>query len=78
VKTDDKPKRAIFVTDILQCIEIDNFLAKVLFSDEATFHLWEYVKNIVCATKVTSVEQLRETICGAIETVTLQMLQATW
>jgi hypothetical protein len=39
VKTSEKPKCATFATDILQRIEIDNFLAKVLFSDEATFHL---------------------------------------
>jgi hypothetical protein len=78
VKPDDKPKRATFAAHILQRMEIDNILANVLFSDEATFHLWEYVKNIVYATKVTSVEQLCERICGAIETDTPQMLQATW
>jgi hypothetical protein len=40
VKPDDKPRRPTFAADILQRIEIDdNFLAKVLFSDEATFHL---------------------------------------
>jgi hypothetical protein len=39
------------------------------------FFLWGYVKNIVYATKVTSVEQLCERIRGAIETVTPQMLQ---
>jgi hypothetical protein len=37
-----------------------------------------YVKNIVYATKATSVEQLCERIRGAIETVTPKMLQATW
>jgi hypothetical protein len=42
------------------------------------FFLWGYVKNIVYATKVTSVEQHCERIRGAIETVTPQMLQATW
>jgi hypothetical protein len=39
VKPDDKPKCTTFATDILQRIENDNFLAKVLFSVEATFHL---------------------------------------
>jgi hypothetical protein len=40
VKPDDKPKHATFAADILQHIETgNNFLAKVLFSDEATFHL---------------------------------------
>jgi hypothetical protein len=78
VKPDDKPKRATFEADILQRVETDNFLAKVLFSDEATFHLLGYVKNIVYATRVTSVEQFCERIYGAIETVMPQMLEATW
>ena len=40
VKPDDKPKRATFSEDILQRIEIENnFLDKVMFSDEWTFHL---------------------------------------
>jgi hypothetical protein len=78
VKPDNKPKRATFAAEILRRIEINNFLAKVLFSNEATFHLWGYVKNIVYATKATSVEQLCERIHGAIQAVTPQMLQATW
>jgi hypothetical protein len=46
VKPDDKSKRPTFAADILQRIEIENnFLAKVLFSDEATFHLSDMVNR---------------------------------
>jgi hypothetical protein len=60
VKPDDKAKLATFSADILQRIEIDNFLAKVLFSDEATFHLSGMVNrhNV----RIRSTEHPREVV----------------
>ncbi|KAG9460505.1 hypothetical protein GDO78_021414 [Eleutherodactylus coqui] len=44
LKPDNKPTRREFATKILDCINTDSdFLGKVLFSDEATFHLSGYV-----------------------------------
>ena len=42
------------------------------------FFLWGYVKDKVYSNKVTNMEQLHERIRAAIETVTPQLLQATW
>ena len=57
LKPDDKPKRFNFATDMLRSIEIDpNFLNRICFSDEATFHvcgtvnrhnsrIWGFLRN---------------------------------
>jgi hypothetical protein len=42
------------------------------------FFLWGYVKDIVCKTHVTSLDELKLRIVAATETVTPQMLEKTW
>ena len=40
LEPDDYPRRAAFATDILERIDVDNeYLQRVCFSDESTFHL---------------------------------------
>jgi hypothetical protein len=40
--------------------------------------LWGYVKDIVYKTPVTSLDELKLRIVGAIETVTSQVLESIW
>jgi hypothetical protein len=40
--------------------------------------LWEHVKDIICKTPVTSLDEFKLGILAAIETVTPQMLENTW
>jgi hypothetical protein len=42
------------------------------------FFLWEYVKDIVYGTPVTSLDELKLRSIAANETVTPQMLETTW
>ena len=42
------------------------------------FFLWRYIKNTVCAEKISNIQHLQERITSAIETVTRDMIQKTW
>ncbi len=42
------------------------------------FFLWGYVKEIVYRTKVNNLQELKERISAAIESVQVDMLENTW
>ena len=42
------------------------------------FFLWGYIKDIVFATKVADLAELKQRILAAFETVTDDLLQRTW
>ena len=93
LQPNDTPKRKEFADNMLQQIsEDEEFLKRICFSDEATFHvsgklnkhsvrIWgskHNIKDIVYQTKVRDITYLKQRISNAIATIDAAMLQQTW
>jgi len=83
----DPPHFSCFVTDVLNERFPDTWIGRGgpipwpprnpdLFPLD--FSLWGYIKNIVYAEKIRTIQQLQDRITSAIETVTRDMIQKTW
>jgi hypothetical protein len=42
------------------------------------FYFWDYVKDVTCSTKPTSLEELNNRIRNVVHSVTLEMLMQVW